>query len=470
MRASTVLGVVGAGRHRPGAEELDGPAAVPAAAHDHPAHPRDGHRHRPHERMAPARSSSERAAAHRRRRRRRRGADEALPARRHGAGRGRFAVAARRVRGGARPERRGQDDALPLPHRADPTRSRLGPHRRARHRGAAGARYSSGAARGGADLPAVQPDPAADRDRERAGRPPGPRADVAGAGAALHAGRSSAGARLPRHRRAPRQAPARAPTSSPAASSSAWPSRARWPSTPRSSWPTSRWPASTPSLRPPCWSRCARPSPTGVAVVASLHQVHLARTYADRDHGAARRTHGRGHARRRGSTRARSSRSTSARWERTARERRARRLRVAADAEWNAGDLGCGELVLELRWPDAGAGARGSAAADRARPGRAGRHSGLVPHDRTRRWFRRASSGVPHPTKGALSHGQQILRQPHPRQGQHRQGDGRLRGRQRRRRLGQGDARVPQRRGRAPRPEGLRRRHPRGGLRARCAS
>ena len=118
---------------------------------------------------------------------------------------------------------------------------------------------------------------------------------------------------------------------------------------------------------------------TGVAVVASLHQVHLATRLRRPHRGAARRARGRGRA-------GRAPRRARDRADLRAERRRCTRARCAparVDAEWDAGELGCGELVLELRTRmQAMAPGAGAAARSRCDPGAPGRHPGLVPDDR----------------------------------------------------------------------------------------
>ena len=141
VRASTVLGVVGAGgigqELKNSMDLLLFPRLLTIIAH----HPGDGHRHRPRERMAAteaSNSSSPRRAA-------------GLVARVEGLSQAlsRPAItaldervvrrASRRVRGGARAERRRQDDALPVPHRPHTPRPRQrSPIARARHLGSLG--------------------------------------------------------------------------------------------------------------------------------------------------------------------------------------------------------------------------------------------------------------------------------------------------------------------------------------------
>ena len=105
----------------------------------------------------------------------------------------------------------------------------------------------------------------------------------------------------------------------------------------------------------------------GVAVMASLHQVHLAMQYADRiialRDGALVADAPDGAS----STAAPSSRSTSASCCGGTGEPLAP---VAADAEWDAGDLGCGELVLELGRDAALAPGRRAPARSRSIPAR----------------------------------------------------------------------------------------------------
>ena len=91
-----------------------------------------------------------------------------------------------------------------------------------------------------------------------------------------------------------------------------------------------------------------RVAKAGVAVVASLHQVHLAMSYADRiialrDGPRRRRRAGREHRR--------AGRRADLREDRRAGGERApvTESSMRADEEWDAGDLGCGELVLELK-------------------------------------------------------------------------------------------------------------------------
>ena len=214
-----------------------------------------------------------------------------------------------------------------------------------------------------------------------------------------------------------------APTSSPEASSSAWRSRARWPRRPRVILADEPVASLDPESAATVLETLARRRGAG----RGRHREPApgpARRDLRRPHRrAARRAHRRGRPRRRASTRARIDQIyDERRHDADEHGTRSTPTRSGTPATWAAASSSSSSAIA---WPAlaAGAGAARLIALDPGAPadmpawcrltGTRARVGGAIP----------CTSSAE--SRKELSHGQQVLREPHPREGQHRQGDGR---------------------------------------------